>query len=217
MLLKCKVSLLVWPLSHHRPAITVYGRDLVYNKLFSDSGGCLWVSICLSSCFVFHSGWCLSIWVVNNSVVIWTAVKCQDLQYRGHHHGLSSVCVCVYVSVSQSLSQWLAVWMWEVMFINAGADHSHPDRHSLTPFGLMSNWLTWTILNMNHQRLTKEEEGAGWAERDRENHNCCLIFDGWVNGFPCMLLNALEQLKTEYNQWQWTPRATEWILAHHLK
>ena len=45
---------------------------------------------------------------------------------------------------------------------------------------------------MNHQQLTQEEEGGGWAERDRENHNCCLIFDGWVNGFPCMLLNALE-------------------------
>lgn len=124
---------------------------------------------------------------------------------------------CCTVCVSQSLSQWLAVWMWEVMFINAGANHSGPDWHSLTPFGLMSNWLTWTILSMNHQRLTKEEEGGGWAERDRENHNCCLIFDGWVNGFPCMLSNALESQTVQYSQLQWTPWDTGCFLARHFE
>lgn len=39
----------------------------------------------------------------------------------------------------------------------------------------------------------KEGRGGGGIERDGENHNCCLILDGWLNGW--IPVHAVERFR----------------------
>lgn len=94
--------------------------------------------------------------LTDNTVITWLAISVvtlsSEVNIKSCKHESMNVCV------SQSRSQILTLWMWEVMSINAGANHSHSDCHSLTPFRLMSNWLAWVSLSAIQPWITEEEQ-----------------------------------------------------------